>query len=161
MNDEIKELDTVLMKSNQKIGTVVDIDSYRKYTVEYVDDSLPTSDDKKHVLYNCDLEELMLVHHGGQEYYESGDAFAIVKKYIDKNDYGELLRIGAPKDEYDSESLEIVKRIRTDSSAKEIAEVIAGVFKMMMTGGVPGADIDDSATFMGAAEEIRRELNNI
>ncbi len=56
--------------------------------------------------------------------------FRIVKKWIDTMDYYDLLASGAPKDEFDSESREISRRINPQMSAQQIADIIAEVFNV-------------------------------
>ena len=51
-----------------------------------------------------------------------------VKKVIDGLDLYGFFKMGAPSDEYDSESREISLRINVDSSADEIAFIISDVF---------------------------------
>lgn len=58
------------------------------------------------------------------------DMFSVVKKYVDEYDYDFLLRHGAPKDEFDSETRKICELITQDSSIEEIAEAIATVMHM-------------------------------
>ena len=60
----IEELDTVRIKALNVIGTVVDIDSYGRYTVEFVDDELPIGDHDKHILYYCRIDDIEFYHKG-------------------------------------------------------------------------------------------------
>ena len=78
--------------------------------------------------------------------------FAIVKKHIDKLDYYALLAGGAPADEFDLESLEISKAVHADSSALEIAEIIAQVFEKNFD------EADSVNSFMQTAFNIKEEL---
>ena len=60
---------------------------------------------------------------------EKADAvFHIVKYYVDRMDYCALLASGCPSDEFDSESLEIAKRIKKGSSFLTIRRVLTNVF---------------------------------
>lgn len=54
--------------------------------------------------------------------------YLIVKKYIDEMDYGGLLSMGAPDNEFDVESLEISGRISNARNEQDIAQIIADVF---------------------------------
>lgn len=54
--------------------------------------------------------------------------FAIVKKYVDEMDYHSLLSHGAPGDEFDSESKEIIARISKNQTDADIARIIADIF---------------------------------
>ena len=80
------------------------------------------------------------------------DIFHIVKKYIDKMDYYDLLSSGAPSDEFDIESKEISARVRYEYSVWEIAEIIASVFNEYFD------EHDSAAQFLSIAEQIKNEL---
>ena len=62
------------------------------------------------------------------------DLFPVVKKHIDAWDPLSLLAPGCPKDEFDSESRMIARRIRPDSTEKEIAAVIFRTFASQFDG---------------------------
>lgn len=79
--------------------------------------------------------------------------YKIVKKYVDKMDYYELLSgIGAPEDEFDGESKEIAYRINKESTACEIAEVMREEFNSSF------GDKNEVDFFMKWAQEIKDEL---
>ncbi len=83
--------------------------------------------------------------------------YGIVKKYIDKYDFYQLLALGAPRDEYDMESHKITGLITCDSSTVEIAQAI---YKVMFRAF---GDISDNAqmkseNFLGIADKIRCEI---
>lgn len=80
------------------------------------------------------------------------DKYSIVKAAIDRADPDGLLEIGAPSDEYDSESEEIAKKISGDNSVEEIAETAAKIFSRTFN----SAFLPDR--FMEAAAEILREF---
>ena len=83
--------------------------------------------------------------------------YGIVKKYIDKYDFYQLLALGAPRDEYDMESHKITGLITCDSSTVEIAQAI---YKVMfrafgdMSDNIPMK----SENFLGIADKIRCEI---
>lgn len=79
--------------------------------------------------------------------------FSIVKKYIDKMDYYNLLSEGAPQDEFDNESLEISKKIMPDSNTVEVAKVIAEVFNRTFSNN------DSYDSFVKYAHMICEEMN--
>ena len=54
--------------------------------------------------------------------------YPIVKKRIDELDPENLLKLGAPDNEYDFESSKITDKIRDSSTTKEIAGIISEVF---------------------------------
>lgn len=78
--------------------------------------------------------------------------FLIVKKYIDQMDYYALLAGGAPRNEFDSESIEISNRIHPEQSIQEIANIIAEVFNANFD------ERNDAMDFLVVAEQIRKEL---
>ena len=83
--------------------------------------------------------------------------YNIVKKYIDKYDFYNLLALGAPRDEYDMESHKISSLITCDSTTGEIARVI---YKVMYRAF---GDISDNTAlkydeFLGIASKIRYEI---
>ncbi len=83
--------------------------------------------------------------------------FSVVKKYVDKYDFYQLLALGAPDDEYDNESRKISKQISCYSSAYEIACVIYKVMHRAF------GEISDSVTikpdtFLGIAGKICNEV---
>ena len=80
--------------------------------------------------------------------------FFIVKKCIDEMDYLSLLADGAPKDEFDNESLMICSRIRSTRSAEEIAVIIAEVFNDQF------GYCDDAVVFLPVAEQIVKEIRD-
>ncbi len=57
--------------------------------------------------------------------------YEIIKKHIDKLDYMGFLKMGAPDDEYDMESLLILKWMNASPSEKRIAKAICNVFSSM------------------------------
>ncbi len=81
------------------------------------------------------------------------DKFSIVKKYIDRMDYFNLLACGSPNDEFDIESKEISTKVQDEHSVKEIAEIIASVFNKNFD------EHDDVAVFLVVAEQIKNELS--
>lgn len=80
------------------------------------------------------------------------DRFHIVKKYIDKMDYFDLLASGAPSDEFDIESNKISTRVRCEHSIQEIAEIIALIFNEYFD------EHDSAMKFLSVAEQIKNEL---
>lgn len=72
--------------------------------------------------------------------------FSIVKKYIDKYDFYDLLALGAPRDEYDMESHKISRLISCDSTTDEIAKVIYKVLHRAF------GDISDDFAMKSAAK---------
>lgn len=85
------------------------------------------------------------------------NTYDIVKKCIDEYDFDDLLAIGAPNDEYDTESEGIAQRINAESSVEEIADVIADVFHQSM-GELLKADVDNPDSFTEIATKIKHEL---
>ncbi|MDE7302390.1 MAG: hypothetical protein K2N60_03615 [Oscillospiraceae bacterium] len=80
------------------------------------------------------------------------DKLTIVKKYIDKHDYYSLLKHGAPDNEYLSEAVEISDLISSDSSAEQIAEVIASVMQKYFGNNIKPEQYSEFA------QEIKSEL---
>lgn len=80
------------------------------------------------------------------------DNYTIVKSAIDRADPDGLLAIGAPSDEYDSESEEIAKKISENDSVENIAETAAKVFSRTFNAAF------SPDRFMEAAAEILREF---
>ena len=83
--------------------------------------------------------------------------FGIVKKYVDKYDFYNLLALGAPYDEYDNESRRISGLISCYSSPYEIA---CAIYKVMHRAF---GDISDNSamkpeTFLGIAGKICSEV---
>ena len=68
---KIEELDTVVILSSGKIGTVVDI-AGDAYKVEWCDDSLPVGADCKGTFYDCSAENVRLLHKGAMRIDEDG-----------------------------------------------------------------------------------------
>ena len=68
---KIEELDTVVILSSGKVGTVVDIVG-DVYTVEWCDDSLPADADCRWTLYDCRAEDIRLLHKGAMRSDEEG-----------------------------------------------------------------------------------------
>ncbi|MBQ9305184.1 hypothetical protein [Butyrivibrio sp.] len=60
---KIEELDTVVIVSDGKVGTVVNI-STGEYTVEWCNDELPAGEADKWRLYECNADEIRLLHKG-------------------------------------------------------------------------------------------------
>ncbi|MBP3199685.1 MAG: hypothetical protein J6N21_22185 [Butyrivibrio sp.] len=60
---KIEELDTVVILADGKVGTVVDI-SVDEYTVEWCNDKLPVGDPDKWKLFECNANEIRLLHKG-------------------------------------------------------------------------------------------------
>ncbi len=56
------------------------------------------------------------------------EIFEIVKKHIDELDYCGLLDMGAPSNEFDFESRMICERLSQNTTASELAILIAEVF---------------------------------
>ncbi len=56
------------------------------------------------------------------------EKYLIMKKHIDEMDYHSLLSVGAPNDEFDTESQAISDKITYVQSARDIAQIIADVF---------------------------------
>lgn len=80
------------------------------------------------------------------------ELFWLVKKYIDEYDYCSLFRLGAPGNEFDSETRKICERIELDNSVEEIAEIIAEVFsKNFLTN-------EDPNSFVEVAQKIKSEF---
>lgn len=83
------------------------------------------------------------------------EKFLVVKKYVDECDAFSLLAGGAPRDEYDVESIRIAECISKEDTSKWIAAVIAGVMSASFDEDVlPGLLIE-------AAEKIRYELREV
>lgn len=80
------------------------------------------------------------------------EIFLIVKKYIDLMDCYALLAGGAPNDEFDSESKEISKKIHSDQSVQELADIISQVFNASFN------EHDAPTMFLSVAEQIKKEL---
>ena len=76
----------------------------------------------------------------------------VVKYYIDKMDYFQLLDNGAPDNEFDIESKEISEKINLKMSVYEIAKIIADVFNSRF------GEEDDIELFLSVAEKIKHEL---
>lgn len=85
------------------------------------------------------------------------DIYSLVKKYIDEYDFEDLLAIGAPNDEYDSESREIASLIIEESTTDEIAEIISDVMKKSF-GELIKVDVSKSESFMEIAGKIHVAL---
>ena len=84
--------------------------------------------------------------------------FGIVKKYVDKYDFYNLLALGAPYDEYDNESRKISRLISCYSSTYEIA---CAIYKVMYRAF---GNISDNMTmkpdnFLGIAGKIHAEVS--
>ena len=58
------------------------------------------------------------------------EKYLIMKKHIDEMDYHSLLSVGAPNDEFDTESQAISDKITYVQSARDIAQIIADVFNL-------------------------------
>ena len=67
-----------------------------------------------------------------KEVYVNTPIFKIIKKYIDKYDFDNLLAMGAPEDEYYPEIAEIVGQITKESTEEEIKTIVAQVFKQYL-----------------------------
>ena len=80
--------------------------------------------------------------------------YEIVKKHIDGYDYMGLLASGCPSDEFDAESGHISDSIRANSSAYEIAEVIARIFEVYFD------NPEEPERFMELAKRIHQDLTN-
>ena len=83
--------------------------------------------------------------------------YSIVKKYVDKYDFYDLLALGAPADEYDMESHKISGLITSESTTVEIAQAI---YKVMYRAF---GDISDNVAmkaenFLGIAGKIHCEI---
>ena len=68
---KIEELDTVVILSSGKVGTVLDT-AGAAYKVEWCDDSLPADADCKWTLYDCRAEDIRLLHKGAMRIDEDG-----------------------------------------------------------------------------------------
>ena len=80
--------------------------------------------------------------------------FNIVKKHVDRLDRMGLLDMGAPKDEYDIESRMICDRITDESTADEIAGIMAEVFAKMFS-----LENETREKYSSAAQGIYDERN--
>ncbi len=80
------------------------------------------------------------------------DKYSIVKSAIDRADPDGLLEIGAPPDEYDSESEEIAGKISENNSVEKIAEISAKIFSRTFN------SLISPDKFMEVAAEILRGL---
>ncbi len=80
------------------------------------------------------------------------DKYSIVKAVIDRADPDGLLEIGAPSDEYDSESKEIADKISGNDSVENIAVTAAKIFSRTFNAAF------SPDRFMEAAAEILREF---
>ena len=80
--------------------------------------------------------------------------FNIVKKHVDRLDRMGLLDMGAPKDEYDIESRMICDQITDESTADEIAGIMAEVFAKMFS-----LENETREKYSSAAQGIYDERN--
>ena len=81
------------------------------------------------------------------------EKYLIVKKHIDAMDYYSLLSVGAPNDEFDTESHAISDKITYPQSAQDIAQIIAEVFNRSFSRG------DATSKFVDCAKKIYADLH--
>ncbi len=86
------------------------------------------------------------------------DIFHIVKKYVDRGDFYDLLKGGAPKDEYDSESERIASQISTGSSVEEIGNVISSVMGKAFATPADKTSVNDPNRYRDISEKIKKEM---
>lgn len=107
---------------------------------------------------------------------DNKEKFKIVKKYVDKMDYMDLLSAGCPNNEYDGESNKIADTITESMTVEDIALLIINVFARSFNTGIDISDpnnivfydmkdlnksdvhIDDST--LKVARNIYEELHN-
>lgn len=78
--------------------------------------------------------------------------YSIIKKHIDRYDYMDLLAGGCPDDEFDSESRMVAARISVDSTAEEIAGVLAEVFTQQF------GQHEEAGAFLELAGRIKKDI---
>ena len=78
--------------------------------------------------------------------------YSIIKKHIDRYDYMDLLAGGCPHDEFDSESRMVAARISVDSTAEEIAGVLAEVFTQQF------GQLEEAGAFLELAGRIKKDI---
>lgn len=79
--------------------------------------------------------------------------YEIIKKYIDKYDYYDLLACNAPKDEFDSYSRILAETIFEKDTIEDIALIIASIMDKAF-----GEEIRPEK-FLETAKEIKNALN--
>lgn len=79
--------------------------------------------------------------------------YLIVKKYVDEMDYCSLLAVGAPNNEFDTESQEISDKITYVQTEWDIARIIAEVFNRSF------AHKDAASNFIDCAKKIYTDLH--
>ncbi|MCR5602623.1 MAG: hypothetical protein K6G27_02840 [Lachnospiraceae bacterium] len=87
------------------------------------------------------------------------DIFHIVKKYMDEYDFYGLLKGGAPRDEYDSESESIASQIKTGSTEKEIENVISTVMEKSFAVSVDNLPPQSPKNYRDISERIKDEMD--
>ena len=81
------------------------------------------------------------------------EKYLIVKKHIDAMDYCSLLSVGAPNDEFDTESQIICDKITCALSVQDIAQIIAEVFNQSFSHS------DATSRFVDCAKKIFADLH--
>lgn len=86
---------------------------------------------------------------------EAEKIYHIVKHYVDRMDYCALLERGCPSDEFDSESIEIAKKIRKGSSFLTIRRVLTNVFNTAFS------EDDPPELFSDVAQMIKDAIDRL
>lgn len=86
------------------------------------------------------------------EIYKDDPISAVIKKYLDRNDFAHILDWYSPENEYDIEIEAIRKLITKDSSVEEITEIVLQTFKYYFEDDLDKEEVREMASLM--KEEI-------
>lgn len=100
------------------------------------------------------MDEPLALHIISKE-ERNGGAYSIVKEVIDAIDVYGLLKNGAPKDEFETETELIVHEMKNNSSVEEIATIISDVMNERF-----GLETDYKS-FLEAAKKIQNRMSDL
>lgn len=81
------------------------------------------------------------------------DKFEIIKQYIDDFDYENLLKMGAPSNEFDSYSRIFAEKLDKNDSVEDIAQYMAETMDKAFVNDI------NPEKFIETAEKIKKVLN--